>query len=118
MLACNGNRYYETPCITILGQVFLYYELNDSRPFIKFLLGDCLFVFTISNEGAYLTFQSIFHKALKDGIIGSITLIVLHRHITHQQKNTAWLGVQFPLYTSALNMSSLLLLYHQNKHVI
>jgi len=107
MIACNVNRYNETPCINILGQVFLYYELNDSRPFIKFLLGDCLFVFTISNEGAYLTFQSIFHKALKDGIIGSITLIVLHRHITHQQNNTG-----------ALNMSSLLLLYHQNKHVI
>jgi len=29
----------------------------------------CLFVSAIFNEGAYLTFKSIFHKALKYGII-------------------------------------------------
>jgi len=28
-----------------------------------------LFVLTLFNEGAYLTSKSIFHKALKDGII-------------------------------------------------
>jgi len=29
----------------------------------------CLFVLTIFNEGTYLTFQSIFHKALKEVLL-------------------------------------------------
>ena len=55
---------------------------NRSNTFYINLFCCCLFVFTIFIKGAYLTFKSIFHVVLKDGIIAiweraSVSLLML-----------------------------------------
>ena len=51
----------------------LVYLLMLMTPVFLFIQSDNNFVFvsTIFNKKSYLTFKSIFHKALKDGIIAT-----------------------------------------------